>query len=483
MTHDDRIKKIAPLFPDIDAIYKKYAEQNHIPGYAFGIMLDGQLVHSGYGGYSNVAKKIPASIKSLFRIASMTKSITAMAVIKLRDQGKLHLHTPVHQYIPSLKNQRLTLDSPDITILDLLIHSAGFPQDDPWADRCLDYSEDALLALIEEGVSFSNPTGTIYEYSNLTYAMLGIIIHKAAGIPYQRYITDNILQPLKMTACVWDYTTVAPELLAHGYRWINDSWQEEALLRDGIFGAMGGIISSIESFSQYVALHQQAWPARDDADQGPVKRSSVREMQRPWQFNELNSSYAHADGRQRIMSRGYGYGLRWQRDTEGNTYVGHGGGLPGFGSHWLIMPDHGIGVIFFANNTYAVDGDRTSIQVLDTLVKGAQLETRVLPTSNILNEKQHALMTFLPDWDNAESSAMFAINFFLDNPLEKLKADTKQLFASAGKIINVGDVVPENQLRGHFVITGENKSIKISFTLTPHKEPLIQAYEIKILEP
>ncbi len=102
----DRLKRIEVLFPAVEKIYKEYAESNHFPGYTFGIMLDGKLVYSGSGGYSDINKKIPATTKSMFRIASMSKSFTAMAILKLRDEGKLKLDDPVSKYIPELKNQK-----------------------------------------------------------------------------------------------------------------------------------------------------------------------------------------------------------------------------------------------------------------------------------------------------------------------------------------------------------------------------------------
>ena len=103
-----RLAKMQAVFPDIEAIYKAYAEKSHFPGYAFGVVIDGKLVYSGSGGYANIHQKIPATTKSLFRIASMTKSFTAMAILKLRDAGKLNLDDPVYFYIPEMEHQQLS---------------------------------------------------------------------------------------------------------------------------------------------------------------------------------------------------------------------------------------------------------------------------------------------------------------------------------------------------------------------------------------
>lgn len=105
----NRLAKIQALFPEIDEMYRKHAEKNGYPGYAFGILLDGQLIHSGNGGFIDLEKKVPATPQSMFRIASMTKSFTAMAILKLRDEGKLRLDDPIDLYIQEMQVQYLTL--------------------------------------------------------------------------------------------------------------------------------------------------------------------------------------------------------------------------------------------------------------------------------------------------------------------------------------------------------------------------------------
>ncbi len=166
-----------------------------------------------------------------------------------------------------------------------------------------------FLALIKKGINFSNDPGIAYEYSNLGFAMLGYIIKKVTGIPYSQYIQNNLWKPLGMQQAAWEYTKVPANELALGYRWINDNWRDEPLLHDGIYGAMGGMITSLESFSKYAAFHQSAWPPRNDSEQGPVKRSSVREMHQLWRMNTLLPAYKYPDGRPCSIVTGYGYGL------------------------------------------------------------------------------------------------------------------------------------------------------------------------------
>jgi len=478
----NRLQKIEAAFPMIDSLVHRYAENNHFPGFAFGLMVDGRLVHTGAFGYTDLAKKIPATTASLFRIASMTKSFTAMAILKLRDEGKLELDDPAYKYIPEMKKlQYLTTDAPPVTIRNLLSHAAGFPEDNPWGDRQLQNTDAQLINLVKNGITFSNVPGVAYEYSNLGFTLLGHIVSKVSGKPFDQYITENILQPLGMNHTKWEYTEVPAAQLAHGYRWLNKQWAEQPLLHHGSYGAMGGLITSIEDFSRYVALHQSAWPPSNDKDNGPVKRSSLREMQQPWNMGSFSPHFKYPDGRECATISAYCYGLNWMKDCDGRIYVGHSGGLPGFGSQWRFLPDYGIGIISFANLTYANAGT-INLQVLDTLVALAHFQFRQLPPSKILQQKRNELVNILSHWNNAATSKIFAANFFMDYFPDSLKKEATTIFADAGTILKVNDVIAQNQLRGSFIMEGEKKNIEVSFTLTPENPPLIQEYHIKEAE-
>ncbi|MCO5934217.1 beta-lactamase family protein [Mucilaginibacter sp. RB4R14] len=481
-TDPDRLKKIEATFPVIDKLYKEYAEQNHWPGMAYGIVMDGKLVHTGNMGYTDIDAKIQVSSQSDFRIASMTKSLTAMAILKLRDEGKLKLDDPASLYIPEMKNNKyLTKDATPITIRHLLTHAAGFPEDNPWGDRQLAVSDDELVAIYKKGVSFSNNPGNGYEYSNLGFATLGYIIKKASGKTYEDYISDNILKPLGMTHTYWEYTKAPKDKLAHGYRWMNEKWIEQPLLHDGAYGAMGGLITTIEDFSKYIAVHQNAWPARNDAELGPVKRSSVREMQYPWDVNYLTPNAKTTTGRPCPTVSAYGYGLRWAKDCDNRVYVGHSGGLPGFGSQWNILPEYGVGVVCFANLTYA-NGGRANAIALDTLLALSGVKPKAVAASQILTQRRDELVKLLPDWDNPIATGIFADNFFMDYFPDKLKTEATDVYAKAGKIVSVGEIIPDNNLRGYFIMKGEKADVRVSFTLTPENPALIQEYHIGVVK-
>ena len=459
----------------VDSIILKYARENHMPGIAYGLVMNGELIYTNYQGYMNLANKTSVVASSAFRIASMTKSFAAMGILILRDKGKLNLDDPASKYIPEMRQTKyITTDAPAITIRDLMTHRAGFPEDNPYGDRQLADTDAELMQLMKENPSFSNAPGLQYEYSNLGFALLGTIIKNVSGQSYQQFIDQNIFKPLGMNNTYWEYTKVPPQQLAHGYRWIDGNWREESLLKDGSWGAMGGLITTVEDFSKYMKLHLQAWPIRDSKETGPLKRSSIREMHQLWNFNTINP---RLNNKNCAAATGYGYGLGITRDCKGNIYVAHSGGLPGFGSSWMIKPNYNIGIVIMSNRTYS-PVSRLSLPILDSLVALAGLQPYELPTSAILEQRKSQLMAILPEWKNAEQQNIFAENFFPDNPIGMLRQQARELFAKAGAIKEVKPMKPENNLRGSFDVIGENATLRIYFTLSPEHDPKIQEYRI-----
>jgi CubicO group peptidase (beta-lactamase class C family) len=184
------------LVPDIDAAFIKFQQDKHFPGMVWGIVQNGRLVHVGATGVQDLVSARPVNADSLFRIASMSKAFTALAILKLRDDGKLSLDAAAETYVPELAAWSYpTTDSPRIRVRDLLSHVGGLVTDDPWGDRQQAMSEEAFTALLQQGVSFSRPPQTAFEYSNLGYALLGRIISNVAQRPFDDYIQAEIMAP------------------------------------------------------------------------------------------------------------------------------------------------------------------------------------------------------------------------------------------------------------------------------------------------
>lgn len=469
---DNRVEKIKSISVKMQQLIEEHAKERKIPGVAYGIVVDDNLVVASATGMLDITKELPATTGSAFRIASMSKSFTAMAILKLRDEGKLSLSDPVANYIPEMSGlEYLTSDSPIIDIENLMTMTAGFPEDNPWGDRQLDEPDQMLTDLLIEGIALSNAPSYTFEYSNTGYALLGNIISRVSGMPYQQYITENILLPLGMKNTYWEYDKIPKEQLAIGYRWEDDQWKLEPMLHDGSYGAMGGLITSIEDFSKYVSFHLSAWPPRSDEDNGPVKRSSLREMHTP-QFSSLNSEATDFNEKPCATVSGYGYGLGIHTNCEGLTLVRHGGALPGFGSNYVFYPAYGIGIMAFGNLTYTAPWPLRKIEKL--LFENLDLEPRKLPVSAILEERQQQVSQLIQTWSPDLEVELLAENFYMDKSREHRMAEVKEIFDKAGTVISTNEIKPYNQLRGSFSIKTENGVINIFFTLTPEKEAKLQ---------
>jgi CubicO group peptidase (beta-lactamase class C family) len=474
--NDDRNEKVESIEAEMQKLMEEHAKSHHLPGVAYGIVVDNELVLASALGSIDVEGKVAATTKSSFRIASMTKSFTAMAIMKLRDEGKLSLSDPASKYIPAMAVlEYLTADAPVITIENLLTMTAGFPEDNPWGDRQLDEPDEMLSDLIKSGISFSNPPSYGFEYSNTGFALLGHIVSGVAGMPYQAYITRTILHPLGMTETYWEYDSIPKEQLALGYRWEDDQWKLEPMLHDGAYGAMGGLITSIEDFSKYVSFQLSAWPPRSDTDNGPVKRSSLREMQTP-QFCRLNSNATDFQGNPCAAISGYGYGLGITEDCQRVRRVSHGGALPGFGSNYVFFPEYGVGIMAFCNLTYTSPYPIREIGKL--LFDSLGLEPRKLPVSDILMERQKQIVELIKHWDPALEAKILAENFYLDQSRERRITEIQEVLDRAGAIKSTSELEPGNQLRGNFKLEAEHGTIDIFFTLTPERIPLVQQLDV-----
>jgi hypothetical protein len=263
--------------------------------------------------------------------------------------------------------------------------------------------------------------------------------------------------------------------LAKGYRWEEEQWKPEPILHDGSFGAMGGLITTIEDFSKYVSYHLSAWPPRSTAENGPVKRSTLREMHTP-NYPRLNSQGRDWNGDLCAVMAGYGYGLGSTTFCNGLRYVSHGGALPGYGSNYVFFPEYGVGIMAFGNLTYTSPYPLQEIGKL--LFQTLDLKPRQLPVSDILNIRYPQVAEWVKTGDATLANEIMAENFFMDFSNARRRGTINAILEQAGSIKNIGPFEPENQLRGSFTMEAENGTIYIYFTLTPEKDPKVQQLEI-----
>src|SRR5262249_29877479 len=197
-----------------DALADSHQRRDGQPGLAYGIIAGNELAHARGLGQRWLGGSVPDE-DTVFRIASMTKSFTAAAVLALRDDGALALDDPAAGYVPQLRGLRLpTADSPQPSLRHLLTMTAGFPTDDPWGDRQQGLPPGEFTELLEGGVSFAWAPGTRFEYSNLGYAILGRVISTITGAEYPDFVRDRLLAPLGLAQTGFDASDFDAERLA-----------------------------------------------------------------------------------------------------------------------------------------------------------------------------------------------------------------------------------------------------------------------------
>ena len=474
----DRVAKLSATFDEIDRVFKTYAERQHIPGAVWGIVIDGRLVHVGVTGYRDVATKSPVDSSTVFRIASMTKSFTAMAILKLRDEGKLSLDDPAERWVPELAGLRYpTSDSPKITIRHLMSHAEGFPEDNPWGDQQLAVTDDDMSRMMRAGIPFSNAPGVAYEYSNYGFAILGRIVTRVSGVPYRQYISEHVLRPLGMTSTTLEPASVPAARLAQGYRWEDEQWKLEPQLPDGAFGAMGGMLTSMRDLGAYVGAYLGAWPPRDGPETGPVSRATLREMQ---QIHRPRPAFVTraANGALQLSTGGYGYGLGISGDCSFAHIVAHSGGLPGFGSLMRWLPEYGVGIIAFGNRTYTGWGGPTA-EALGIMLRTGALTPRMPAPSPELVRQRDAVTRLVLKWDDRLADSVAAVNLFLDRSRERRRAELAALNTQVGPCReSPGFDVIENALRGQWAIPCERGALRVSITLAPTTPTTVQWLEV-----
>lgn len=465
--------KLVQAFPAVRDLFQEYAAQEHLPGLALGIVVDGELVLGEAFGVRKIETNAPVTLDTVFRIASMSKSFVAMAILRLRDLKKLRLDDPVSQYIPQLKTLIYpTRDSPPITIRHLLTMSPGFPEDNPWGDRQMAISERQFTQWLRAGIPFSNAPNVTFEYSNYAYSILGRIITRVSGMPFQRYITKYIFKPLGMNATTWDMRRVSSERLAHGYRWEDDQFKPEPMLPDGAFAAMAGMFTTVPDFVRYMSFLLDAFPPRDDREKGPVSRATAREMQQFAQFIEFVEEPL-SNGEIFKAVRGYGFGLSIFHDAKFGTIVAHGGGLPGFGSYFALLPHHGVGLVALSNRTYSRIGQLFP-QALYLLAETGSLSPRAIQPAPVLREAYHVVNRWLESGKDQELIAHAADNFLLDRDLAHHCGELEKIRGELGAFMNFGELEAFNALRGRWQIQAERGAVEVFMTLAPTMPPKIQ---------
>jgi CubicO group peptidase (beta-lactamase class C family) len=344
-----------------------------IVGASLSIVRNGRVVDRALYGSANLAERRPVDEDTIFHWGSVTKTITAIAILQLRDRGRLRLDDPVVQYLPELRQVHNSFGLMDeITIRQLLGHTAGFRQptwpwaaDQPWQPLAPLHWEQVAAVMPYSEILFK--PGSQFGYSNLGYVFLGRIIELLTTDDYEVYVDKNIFKPLTMYRSYFDTTPY--HLLRH--RSLSYFLKDGALTpgrtdqNTGITVSNGGLTAPLGDMARYLAFLLGA-PAGDrDTYEEILARASLEEAWRP------QTPVKNEGGIETAMGLGF-----FVERQDGKTWIGHGGTQNAFVSQLTFSPDLRIGYLFVVNtigdpSSKDQKGDTTTLnrQVRDYLLQ------------------------------------------------------------------------------------------------------------------
>lgn len=350
-------ERLADETEDLERFLELRAERARLPGLAFGLVVGGELVWTFTHGVRDLESGEPVGPDTVFRIGSVTKTVTGMALLKLRDDGKLDLDDPVVDHVPELASVVYpTADSPPITFRHLLTHTSGLPR-----VGTLDYhtrpdqpvTEAELLAALD-GIEVEAAPGTRTRYSNLAVGLAGLAIGRVAGKPFRDFVSEDLLAPMGMTGAAWDPEVVPEDKLATGYQLADGRRTTSHHWRIGAAEGMGGMYASLDDMARFAAVQLGAWPPRNDPDEGPVERASLRE-------SHLIAGHANP------LGKTFGIGWAVVQDEVLGHLVFHTGSTFQYSASVFLLPRAGIGVVALTNMGAPDELDRMAKESLERL--------------------------------------------------------------------------------------------------------------------
>jgi CubicO group peptidase (beta-lactamase class C family) len=313
------------LAAELQAILAKAQSEHRIPSVAGAVVRGGELVWAGAVGVADAEHDQAATAEHQYRIGSITKTFTAVAVMQQRAEGKLDLEDRLdaHLNVPARG---------DLTLRRMLSHGSGLQREIPgdvWETFEFPKSTDELLATLEEAEAVLAP-GERWHYSNLAFVLLGEVVAKLSGMPYEDYVEQRILQPLGLTRTT--FSPEAPTAVAYSVDPYMDVVRREPMMveRKGSIAAAGHLWSTVGDLCRWAAFLAKPDPAVLTPEALDLM-TSVQTMADPYRW-----------------SLAWGVGLMLVRRDD-RIYCGHDGGMPGYLANVLVDREDGLAAAVLLN--------------------------------------------------------------------------------------------------------------------------------------
>lgn len=309
----------------VDTYIAAQVQEKGFVGLSVAVMRDGKIVFAKGYGRRSIDKKLPVEADTSFAVGSITKQFTCACVLLLAEQGKLSIDDPVSKYYPDLTRAK------DVTLRDLMNHTAGYPDYYPldFLDRRMlkPITTDALLKEYAGGKLDFEP-GSRFSYSNTGYILLGAIVEKVSGESFGKFVETRLLKPLKLDHS--RFGTPAGLSAATGYTAFALGEPEAAKPEaDGWIDAAGGLWASASDLLKWdLAL-------------------TTGQVLKPESYKTMTAPRTLTTGK--VSDYGCGLGLSTQ---EGDTVLAHTGGVSGFVSYNAFIPRAKSGIVVLSNTEH-----------------------------------------------------------------------------------------------------------------------------------
>ncbi len=318
---------LAPCFAQdgvaskVDAFVESEMQRQRIPGVSLAVVKDGQIILAKGYGYANLEHQVRVKPETIFQSGSMGKQFTATAVMMLVEEGKINLDERISKYLGDVPETWR-----DITVRHLLTHTAGLTDYPDDFDFRRDYTEDELLKRAQAITPAFKP-GEKWQYSNLGYVTLGILIHKVSGKFYGDLLQERIFKPLGMTtARIISEADIIPNRAA-GYHFVKNELKNQDWVSPTLNTTADGAL-------YFTVLDLAKWDGALYSEK-LLKKSSLDQM---WTPVRLNNN--------RTTDYGFGWSLS---QINGHRIIEHGGAWQGFTSYIARYADDKLTVIVLDN--------------------------------------------------------------------------------------------------------------------------------------
>lgn len=353
--HVPAIPKKVESVTELEAYLNQLTASGNPPGLSVVVVKDGEIIYNNAFGLADGPRKIKATSETIYHWWSMTKIPTAITIMQLQKQGKLSLDDEVIKHLPWFEVNYPSDDSPPITIRHLMQHTSGLPNPVPAMIGWVHYDDvtpnqtAVLKNYLPDFNTVKFEPGSKAVYGNLNYMVLGAVIEAVSGQTYEEYVIENILNPLGMDQTNFVYT---PEMsmheaagsipLVHFFTPLLPTLLDTNALvreRDGKLLWMNrvyieatpstGLIGSAPDAAKLMMVY---------LNRGTLNRQLILS---PESISTLTNTPP-------INGRGLGWAVG---ESDGEIYLEHGGGGPGFAATMRLYPESGMGIVILTNGT------------------------------------------------------------------------------------------------------------------------------------